>query len=121
MGALLPSTGTAVVTQNKAALWTDSRYWVQAEREMDCNWDLEKDSECDRSWICLFVSFIMAKVCYDTRALLAREHRIYADNCCTLSQGLSGKDSSLEKLKALQVCSNIDLHSLVSCYAAHYA
>lgn len=37
------SAGTALVTQNKAALWTDSRYWIQAEREMDCNWDLEKD------------------------------------------------------------------------------
>uniref|UniRef100_A0A3Q4N6I9 X-prolyl aminopeptidase (aminopeptidase P) 2, membrane-bound n=1 Tax=Neolamprologus brichardi TaxID=32507 RepID=A0A3Q4N6I9_NEOBR len=35
---------TAVVTLNKAALWTDSRYWVQAERQMDCNWELEKDS-----------------------------------------------------------------------------
>ncbi|XP_033830046.1 xaa-Pro aminopeptidase 2 [Periophthalmus magnuspinnatus] len=37
------SSGTAVVTQTKAALWTDSRYWVQAEREMDCNWELQKD------------------------------------------------------------------------------
>ncbi|XP_035017379.2 xaa-Pro aminopeptidase 2 [Hippoglossus stenolepis] len=37
------SAGTAVVTQTKAALWTDSRYWIQAEREMDCNWVLEKD------------------------------------------------------------------------------
>ncbi|KAK5864595.1 hypothetical protein PBY51_015826 [Eleginops maclovinus] len=37
------SAGTAVVTQTKAALWTDSRYWVQAERQMDCNWDLETD------------------------------------------------------------------------------
>lgn len=37
------SAGTAVVTLKKAALWTDSRYWVQAEREMDCNWELQKD------------------------------------------------------------------------------
>uniref|UniRef100_A0AAY4BZC4 Xaa-Pro aminopeptidase 2 n=1 Tax=Denticeps clupeoides TaxID=299321 RepID=A0AAY4BZC4_9TELE len=37
------SAGTAVVTPVKAALWTDSRYWVQADREMDCNWDLETD------------------------------------------------------------------------------
>ncbi|XP_056295349.1 xaa-Pro aminopeptidase 2 [Pseudoliparis swirei] len=37
------SAGTAVVTQTKAALWTDSRYWIQAERQMDCNWELEKD------------------------------------------------------------------------------
>ncbi|XP_022615614.1 xaa-Pro aminopeptidase 2 isoform X1 [Seriola dumerili] len=37
------SAGTAVVTQTKATLWTDSRYWVQAERQMDCNWELEKD------------------------------------------------------------------------------
>lgn len=36
------SAGTAVVTQDKAVLFTDSRYWVQAEREMDCNWALEK-------------------------------------------------------------------------------
>uniref|UniRef100_A0A4W5RIK5 X-prolyl aminopeptidase (aminopeptidase P) 2, membrane-bound n=1 Tax=Hucho hucho TaxID=62062 RepID=A0A4W5RIK5_9TELE len=37
------SAGTAVVTLNKAVLWTDSRYWVQAERQMDCNWELERD------------------------------------------------------------------------------
>ncbi|CAN9515146.1 unnamed protein product [Ophioblennius macclurei] len=37
------SAGTAVVTLSKAALWTDSRYWVQAERQMDCNWELETD------------------------------------------------------------------------------
>ena len=24
----------------KALLWTDGRYWIQAEREVDCNWDL---------------------------------------------------------------------------------
>uniref|UniRef100_A0A671W4N5 X-prolyl aminopeptidase (aminopeptidase P) 2, membrane-bound n=1 Tax=Sparus aurata TaxID=8175 RepID=A0A671W4N5_SPAAU len=41
------SAGTAVVTQTKAALWTDSRYWVQAERQMDCNWELEKDGRGD--------------------------------------------------------------------------
>ncbi|KAM4622151.1 xaa-Pro aminopeptidase 2 [Polymixia lowei] len=37
------SAGTAVVTQSKAVLWTDSRYWIQAQRQMDCNWDLEED------------------------------------------------------------------------------
>lgn len=42
--AAVPSfSGTAVVTQTKAAVWTDSRYWVQAERQMDCSWELEKD------------------------------------------------------------------------------
>ncbi|KAM5221506.1 xaa-Pro aminopeptidase 2 [Ctenodactylus gundi] len=35
--------GVAVVTMRKAALWTDSRYWTQAEREMDCNWELHKE------------------------------------------------------------------------------
>ncbi|XP_037531655.1 xaa-Pro aminopeptidase 2 [Nematolebias whitei] len=38
------SAGTAVVTQTKAVLWTDSRYWLQAERQMDCNWELEMDA-----------------------------------------------------------------------------
>ncbi|NWX91035.1 XPP2 aminopeptidase, partial [Nothoprocta pentlandii] len=36
------SAGTAVVTLHKAALWTDSRYWTQAERQMDCNWELQR-------------------------------------------------------------------------------
>lgn len=37
------SAGTAVVTVEKAAVWTDSRYWIQAERQMDCNWELNKE------------------------------------------------------------------------------
>ncbi|XP_019376701.1 PREDICTED: xaa-Pro aminopeptidase 2 [Gavialis gangeticus] len=36
------SAGTGVVTLDKATLWTDSRYWIQAERQMDCNWELQK-------------------------------------------------------------------------------
>lgn len=40
--------GTAVVTQTKAVLWTDSRYWLQAERQMDCNWEMEMDGRRGR-------------------------------------------------------------------------
>lgn len=29
------SAGTAVVTQDKAALWTDSRYFLQGEQQLD--------------------------------------------------------------------------------------
>jgi Xaa-Pro aminopeptidase len=37
------SAGTAVVTMKKAALWTDSRYWLRAEKELDKNfWTLKK-------------------------------------------------------------------------------
>ncbi|XP_053548036.1 xaa-Pro aminopeptidase 2 [Bombina bombina] len=36
------SSGTAVVTLTRAAVFTDSRYWTQAERQMDCNWELQK-------------------------------------------------------------------------------
>ena len=35
--------GLAVVTKNKAALWTDGRYFLQAEQEMDCNWELMRN------------------------------------------------------------------------------
>lgn len=30
------SAGTAVVTRDRAALWTDGRYWTQAEDQLDC-------------------------------------------------------------------------------------
>ncbi|ESO08958.1 hypothetical protein HELRODRAFT_97843, partial [Helobdella robusta] len=36
------SFGIAVVTDSKAALWTDSRYYLQAEEELDENWTLMK-------------------------------------------------------------------------------
>ncbi|NXN94352.1 XPP2 aminopeptidase, partial [Rhinopomastus cyanomelas] len=41
------SAGTSVVTQDKAALWTDSRYWTQAERQLDCNWELQRTTQIE--------------------------------------------------------------------------
>ncbi|XP_042895284.1 xaa-Pro aminopeptidase 1 isoform X3 [Parasteatoda tepidariorum] len=41
------SAGTAVVLANVAALWTDGRYFIQAEKELDCNWLLMKRNEKD--------------------------------------------------------------------------
>ncbi len=38
------SAGTAVVSLQTAALWTDSRYFTQAEEQLDCeNWLLMRD------------------------------------------------------------------------------
>jgi len=37
------SAGTAIVTEKKAALWTDGRYYLQAASQMDSNWILMKD------------------------------------------------------------------------------
>lgn len=38
------STGTAVVTMDKAAVWADSRYWISASAQLDKNWwTLQKD------------------------------------------------------------------------------
>jgi len=34
------SAGTAVVTTNEALLWTDGRYFLQAERELGSEWRL---------------------------------------------------------------------------------
>lgn len=37
------SSGTVLVTANEALLWTDARYFIQAEEQMDDNWTLMKD------------------------------------------------------------------------------
>lgn len=34
------SNGDAIVTMDKAALWTDGRYFLQATEQLDCNWEL---------------------------------------------------------------------------------
>ncbi|RYH11079.1 hypothetical protein EON65_38960, partial [archaeon] len=36
------SAGTAVVTQDKALLWTDGRYFLQAEQQLTSDWTLMK-------------------------------------------------------------------------------
>ncbi|XP_049799678.1 xaa-Pro aminopeptidase ApepP-like [Schistocerca nitens] len=39
------SAGDAVVTLDAAALWTDSRYYLQAEEQLDCNWQLMRTGD----------------------------------------------------------------------------
>ncbi len=40
------SAGIAVISSQTAALWTDSRYFTQAEEELDCaNWLLMRDGQ----------------------------------------------------------------------------
>ncbi|KAH6579732.1 hypothetical protein BASA61_010075 [Batrachochytrium salamandrivorans] len=36
------SAGLAVVTTDRAALWTDGRYYLQASQQLDSNWELQK-------------------------------------------------------------------------------
>ncbi|XP_076287717.1 xaa-Pro aminopeptidase 1-like isoform X2 [Lasioglossum baleicum] len=37
------SSGEAVITSKKAVFWTDGRYHVQADQQLDCNWMLMKN------------------------------------------------------------------------------
>ena len=37
------SAGTAVITNDRAMLWTDGRYFLQAAQELDANWTLMRD------------------------------------------------------------------------------
>lgn len=49
------SSGKAVVTMTEAAMWTDSRYYIQASNQLDCNWKLmpsgEASTPSDVSWL----------------------------------------------------------------------
>lgn len=39
---VLRHSGTAIVTEQHAAMWTDGRYFLQATQQMDNNWTLMK-------------------------------------------------------------------------------
>lgn len=45
LSGFMGSLGDLVVTRTQALLWTDSRYWVQATREMDCSWTLMRKGD----------------------------------------------------------------------------
>ena len=44
-------TGLAIVTDTKAALWTDGRYFLQGEMQLDCNWILMKEGNTEPSFL----------------------------------------------------------------------
>lgn len=54
------SAGTAVITETQAALWTDGRYFLQAQKELDSNWELMKmgldDTPSIEEWLCTVLS-----------------------------------------------------------------
>ncbi|CAD7931975.1 unnamed protein product [Amoebophrya sp. A25] len=47
------SAGTAVITPDEALLWTDGRYFLQAEDELGKGWKLMKQGQCEtpREWL----------------------------------------------------------------------
>jgi len=50
------SAGTAVVTAEKALIWTDGRYYQQASQQLDENWELMKDGLPDTPTIAQWLS-----------------------------------------------------------------
>uniref|UniRef100_F6W3N0 Xaa-Pro aminopeptidase 1 n=1 Tax=Ciona intestinalis TaxID=7719 RepID=F6W3N0_CIOIN len=65
------SAGTAVVTQSEAALWTDGRYFLQAEQQLDSNWTLMKmgipETPSIEDWLC---TVLPASSCVGVNPLL---------------------------------------------------
>ncbi|XP_038940400.1 xaa-Pro aminopeptidase 1 isoform X2 [Rattus norvegicus] len=49
------SAGTAIITEEHAAMWTDGRYFLQAAKQMDNNWTLMKmglkDTPTQEDWL----------------------------------------------------------------------
>ncbi|KAJ3587496.1 hypothetical protein NHX12_011093 [Muraenolepis orangiensis] len=75
------SAGTTVVTATKAVLWTDSRYWVQAERQMDCNWKLERESSIGKICDWLLAEFPEGgKIGFDPFVFSLKTHEYYNVN-----------------------------------------
>jgi hypothetical protein len=52
--------GDAVVTLDSAALWTDSRYHLQAENELDCNWVLMRSGFSEVIKVMLILSYFIS-------------------------------------------------------------
>ncbi|XP_070568022.1 xaa-Pro aminopeptidase 1-like isoform X1 [Ptychodera flava] len=45
ISGLTGSAGLAIVTHNESAVWTDGRYFLQAEQQLDCGWILMRSGE----------------------------------------------------------------------------
>lgn len=77
------SAGTAVVLMEKALLWTDGRYFLQAEKQMDENWTLMKaympGTPSEEEWLSANLNLndrvgIDPKTCSITRFKTLKKH-----------------------------------------------
>jgi Xaa-Pro aminopeptidase len=76
------STGTAVVTKDSAMLWTDGRYFLQANKELDLNeWTLMKDGLSDtlsiQDWLIKNISH--GSVGFDGRFFSQAQYQLFTD------------------------------------------
>ena len=96
------SAGTVVVTENRAGLWTDSRYFLQAERELE-----NSGIELFRMGLpetCSMEQFLCSEIAY--------EATVGVDGKTFSAQGLSTLQQTLDQ-KKISIQSNIDLIDLV--------
>ena len=68
------SAGIAVVTDQVAALWTDGRYFLQADMELDCNWILMKSGQDD---VIEFISYFLKLDFFFSNYILAEYCEFY--------------------------------------------
>ncbi|XP_068647791.1 aminopeptidase P2 [Aristolochia californica] len=57
------SAGTAVVTKDKAALWTDGRYFLQAEKQLNSNWILMRSGNVGVPTTCEWLNDVLDPGC----------------------------------------------------------
>ena len=96
------SAGTVVITKNRAGLWTDSRYFLQAERELE-----NSGIELFRMGLpetCSMEQFLCSEIAFG--------ETIGVDGKTFSAQGLNVLQQTLDQ-KKISIQSNIDLIDLV--------
>lgn len=59
------STGVALITLSKAVLWTDGRYHLQADEQLDCKWIImEEGHENVSNTILIFNYYFLKQIIY---------------------------------------------------------
>lgn len=101
ISGFLGSAGTAIVTQDNAALWTDGRYWTQAEDELDCrNWFLMRQGQSGvpsiSAWL---LSQVNSTPPYNRIGVAAQF--VSSNWWSSMNRILSAKNASLVEIKEL--------------------
>ncbi|GKY91237.1 hypothetical protein MPSEU_000096300 [Mayamaea pseudoterrestris] len=77
------SAGTAVITQNEALLWTDSRYWNEAKMVLDdAHWTLMKQGMPETPTICKWLSTEATKQYREGNTGSGKLYKIGVDPLC---------------------------------------
>ncbi|KAJ8315804.1 hypothetical protein KUTeg_007954 [Tegillarca granosa] len=116
------SYGKAVVFRDKAAFWTDGRYFLQAEDQLDCNWILMKQDEVGVPSVEEYVIFVLKSVSnkrYGANTFLVGSRRSWQNKILDMHAAMDSQNVDFMIITGLDETACVIMEENEDCYCLY--